>query len=135
MRRHHLGVAVSSLDKAIAFYEQSLAYRVVSGPFDDPIQRVSVCFLQQEGADGLLLELISPLGEKSPAHSLIKRQVGAYHVCYEVDDVDEALAHLREHKCQVVGRPAPAVAFSGRRIAWCYTPTHQLIELLERRAA
>ena len=135
MRRHHIGVAVSSLEKAIAFYEESLSYRLVSGPFEDPIQRVCICFLQQEGSDGLLLELISPLGEKSAAHSLIKRHAGAYHVCYEVDDVEEALLRLRDQKCQVVGRPAPAVAFSGRQIAWCYTPTHQLIELLERRAA
>ena len=31
----------------------------------------------------------------------------------------------------LISPPAPAVAFDGRRIAWVYTPTRQLIELLE----
>jgi methylmalonyl-CoA/ethylmalonyl-CoA epimerase len=31
----------------------------------------------------------------------------------------------------MVSDPMPAVAFGGRRIAWLYTPTRQLLELVE----
>ena len=31
----------------------------------------------------------------------------------------------------VVSGPVPAVAFGGRQIAWLYTPTRQLFELVE----
>jgi methylmalonyl-CoA/ethylmalonyl-CoA epimerase len=32
----------------------------------------------------------------------------------------------------VVSQPAPAIAFEGKRIAWFYTPTRQLMEMVER---
>jgi len=34
----------------------------------------------------------------------------------------------------VVSGPAPAVAFGGRRIAWFYTSTRQVFELVEEVA-
>jgi hypothetical protein len=35
----------------------------------------------------------------------------------------------------LLGEPVPAVAFGGRRIAWFYTRTHQLFELVEAYTA
>jgi methylmalonyl-CoA/ethylmalonyl-CoA epimerase len=55
-------------------------------------------------------------------------------VCYEVDDLRESLAHARTQRCVVISDPVEAVAFQGRRIAWLFTPTRQLTELLERAA-
>ncbi len=134
MRFHHLGVAVRSLDKAVACYRDLFAYRVLSGPCDDPIQRVTVCFLGADLDPGFRVELVAPLGEDSPLGNLLKRNVGAYHACYEVDDLDAALDRLRAAGCRIVAEPVPAVAFAGRRIAWLYTPVYQLVELLECRS-
>jgi methylmalonyl-CoA/ethylmalonyl-CoA epimerase len=42
---------------------------------------------------------------------------------------------MQDHKCIVVAKPVPAVAFQGRRIAWIYTPSRQLFEIVEAKAA
>lgn len=99
--------------------------------FDDPIQQVRVTFLST-GADGTLVELVEPAGEKSPVSSFLARGGGLHHLCYEVADLDTHLAHMRTLRSTVVRKPQPAVAFGGRRIAWVYTAEKLLVEFLER---
>jgi methylmalonyl-CoA/ethylmalonyl-CoA epimerase len=125
----HLGVAVRDLKAALAFYEQALGFKLLHGPVDDPIQQVTVCFLG--AAEGGEIELIVPLGDQSPVARYLAREIGAYHVCYEVPDIEQALNTVRAQGCLIVSPPVTATAFGGRRIAWFYTPTKQLIEILE----
>jgi methylmalonyl-CoA/ethylmalonyl-CoA epimerase len=127
-------VAVASLEEALPLYESLFGYRLISGPFDDPIQRVSVCFLGRELPGDITIELVAPLDEQSPIRKTLAKGGGAYHVCYEVQDLEETLRQAANNRCIIVSRPAPAVAFGNRRIAWFYTPTRQLIELLERNS-
>ena len=128
----HVGVAVPEIGGATEMFGALFGSRMVSGPFDDPIQKVSVNFLTQTADDAAEIELIAPLTEDAPIRSMLsKTGGGAYHLCFETNDLDGALRHLRQQKCLVVGAPAPAVAFQGRRIAWLYTPTRLLIELVE----
>jgi methylmalonyl-CoA/ethylmalonyl-CoA epimerase len=126
----HLGVAVPDLGKALPVYRDVLGYSLASGPFDDPIQKVSVCFLTsaQEGPE---LELISPLTADSPVRKILSSGGGAYHLCYETAHFDDAIAELSAKGCVVMSEPVPAVAFGGRRIVWLYMPTRQLLELVE----
>ena len=129
---HHLGVAVKSIAKAIPIYQDLFGYELLSGPFDDPIQCVSVCFLRSQTAGDIIVELVAPLGENTPIDRVLKAGGGAYHVCYEVENLDATLATLKSKRCIIVSGPVPAVAFNNRRIAWLFTPTQQLIELLEK---
>jgi len=122
---------VPDMQRAIESYQGIFGYQLLSGPFDDPIQNVSVCFLGQPGSQQVEIELVSPLGAASPIRSLLAKGGGAYHVCYEVPDLEQALKEAREQGCLLLGAPVPAVAFGGRRIAWCYTPTRQLFEVVE----
>ncbi len=132
----HVGVAVPEIDPAAKMFEALFGSRVVAGPFDDPIQKVTVNFLTQAeapNADAAEIELIAPLTADAPIQSMLnKTGGGAYHLCFETNDLEKALAHVRQQKCLVVSAPAPAVAFEGRRIAWFYTPTRLLVELVER---
>ena len=130
VRLHHLGVAVPSLPEALASYEALFGYRARGAPVHDPLQRVMVCFLES-AASGPLLELVAPAGGDSPATRMLAHGIGAYHVCYETDDLDESVALGRAHGCIVTGMPMPAAAFEGRRIAWLFTPTKQLVELVQ----
>jgi methylmalonyl-CoA/ethylmalonyl-CoA epimerase len=131
-RLHHVGVAVPKLDPAAQMLRSLFGYQVVSGPFDDPIQKVTVNFLRQQSEDAAEIELIAPLTEDSPIRSMLAKGSGAaYHLCFETTDLDGALEHAKSIGCILVSPPAPAVAFSGRRIAWFYTPTRQLFELVE----
>jgi methylmalonyl-CoA/ethylmalonyl-CoA epimerase len=127
-----MGVAVPSLEKALTTYQELFGYTVYSGPFDDPVQRVSVCFLETGDLREPTLELVAPNGKDSPVDQVLKKGIGAYHLCYEVNNIEGALDYARSRGCIVISAPVPAVAFEGRRIAWFYTPTRQLIELVEQ---
>ena len=128
----HVGVAVPSLGPATEALVDLFGYRVVSGPFDDPIQKVSVNFLTQSDQDVAEIELISPLSEDSPIASMLRKSGGgAYHLCFETTDIEQALVHAKNKGCVIVSPAVPAVAFNGRRIAWIYTRSRQLFELVE----
>ena len=129
---HHVGVAVRDLGPALSLYETLFGYRLLSGPYEDPIQQVIVAFVGNGASSGeTVLELVAPAGGLSPIAGVLKKEIGAYHVCYAVDDLEAALERARSSGCLVLGAPVPAVAFGGRRIAWLYLPTRQLVELLE----
>jgi len=128
----HVGVAVPSLDSAAKSLGDLFGYRVVSGPFDDPIQKVTVNFLSHGENNVAEIELIAPHTDDSPIKSMLaKGSGGAYHLCFGTTDIEAALGHAKKNGCIIVSGPVPAVAFAGRRIAWLYTPSRQLFELVE----
>ena len=130
----HVGVAVPALEATTALLADLFGYTVVSGPFDDPIQKVSVNFLAKSDGDVAEIELIAPTSEDSPVQAMLtKKAGGAYHLCFETNDLDAALDRARGLGCVVLAEPVPAVAFGGRRIAWMYTPARQLFELVEAK--
>ena len=131
LRFDHMGVAVADLPKAVAWHEKAFGYRVLSGPFDDPSQQARVIFLGSGRPGDFVVELIAPLNEQSHVARVVGKGGGAYHVCYEVDDIEGMLASMRGQGCVIVSNPVPAVAYGGRRIAWLFTPAKQLIELVE----
>lgn len=132
----HVGVAVPALDPAAESLGALFGYRLVSGPFDDPIQKVRVNFLAHSSMDAAEIELIAPLGDDSPVKAMLaKGSGGAYHLCFQTSDIDAALAHAKNKGCIILSGPVPAVAFGGRRIAWLYTPARQLFELVEAEKA
>jgi methylmalonyl-CoA/ethylmalonyl-CoA epimerase len=131
-RLMHVGVAVPALGPTTVTLTNLFGYRVISGPFDDPIQKVTVNFLTTAPTDAVQIELIAPLTDDSPVSSMLARnRGGAYHFCFETTDIDRALEHAVENGCAIVTNPAPAVAFQGRRIAWIFTGSGQLFELVE----
>lgn len=128
----HVGVAVSSLEPTTEMLTSLFGYKVISGPFDDPIQKVTVNFLAKSDQDVAEIELIAPLTEDSPITAMLaKSGGGAYHLCFETSDMEQAIVHAQNNGCILLGQPAPAVAFQGRRIAWIYTRSRQLFELVE----
>lgn len=129
---HHVGVAVPVLAPTVQMLQDLLGYRVVSGPFDDPIQKVSVIFLAKGESDVAEIELIAPLSDDSPIKAILAKDGGsAYHLCFGTADMEGALAHARKNGCVVISGPVPAVAFDGRRIAWIFTRSRQVFELVE----
>jgi len=131
----HVGVAVPALESATTSLEDLFGYTVLAGPIHDPIQKVVVSFLATAGSEEVAIELIAPAADDSPIRSMLnKGSGGAYHLCFETDDMEGALAHAESLGCIVVALPVPAIAFGGRRIAWIYTPSRQLFEIVEAEA-
>jgi methylmalonyl-CoA/ethylmalonyl-CoA epimerase len=127
---HHVGVAVKSLDRALACYTGLFGMRQVTEALVVPSESVKVCFV--EAAEGVLIELVEGIGEKSPVSEIVERNgAGPYHLCYRVDDLDDAIRKLRAGGCHRLKRfERPAQGF--RRFAFLLTPDRQLFELCER---
>lgn len=118
-RFHHVGLVVRSIE-AVAPSGIEI--------FDDPIQRVRVAFVD---VHGVRIEYIEPATDDSPVRGNLRTGNLLAHLCYEVQDMAEALAAGRTSGFRVVAEPVPAVAFDGRSIAWMYSPIYGLAELLE----
>lgn len=127
---HHVGIAVPDLQVAIPAYKKLFGYELNSGPFDDPIQKVSVCFISRT-QDDPVLELVAPLGPNSPIARVLKAGGGPYHICYQVPDIEAAIEHLTDNGSMLLSGPVPAVAFAMKEIAWIMTDAHLLVELLQ----
>jgi methylmalonyl-CoA/ethylmalonyl-CoA epimerase len=127
---HHVGVAVADLAEAIPVFKASFGYQMTSGPFNDPIQKVSVCFLSRGDGD-TVLELVAPFGPNSPIDRTLKKGGGTYHVCYSVRDINAAIEHLTARGAMLLSGPVPAVAFDMRDIAWLMTEVGMLVELMQ----
>jgi methylmalonyl-CoA/ethylmalonyl-CoA epimerase len=127
---HHVGIAVRDMQAAVPVYSRLFGYQLISGPFDDPIQNVSVCFLSR-GTGDPQLELVAPLGPNSPVDRMLKKGGGTYHICYQVPDIAAAIDHMVREGCFLLSGPDPAVAFDMRPIAWLMTEASLLVELVE----
>lgn len=125
---HHIGIACRDIAKTQAFYLQ-MGY-TTSPIVEDPLQHVRISFLEKDGAPRL--ELLEPLDEKNPvARTLDTVGVSPYHMCYEVQDIEAAIADLRRQRFLLVNGPVPACAMENRRIAFLYQKNNGLIELVE----
>jgi len=91
-------------------YEALFGYSLLSRPFDDRQQQAKVCFVGREGADQVVFELTAPLSAESHVKRLISKGAGAYHACFEVDDIGRVLRHMRSQGCLIVADSALAVA-------------------------
>ena len=129
-RFHHVGVAVRSIDAAAETMGRQFGAGSRSEVVHDPAQGVRVSFLS---LGEVRIELIEPAAEPSPIDGVLKRGMGLYHLCYEVDDLDAALARLRADGAALVASPQPAAAFGGRRIAFVMS-CGLMVELLESGA-
>ena len=128
LRFHHIGIACRNISKTVAFYT-SMGY-AASPVVPDELQHVNVCFLDKEGAPRI--ELLEPLDEENPvARTLAAMGVSPYHMCYEVDDVNEAISALRRQRFILVSGPVAACAMQDRLIAFLFNKNTGLIELVE----
>jgi methylmalonyl-CoA/ethylmalonyl-CoA epimerase len=115
-RIDHVGVAVSDLDAAVAFYEETFAMPLA--------HRETV---ESQGVEAVLLdigdghvELLQPLGPDTVVGRFIERRgEGLHHVAYGVDDIDAALEGLRSAGVQLIDEEA-RIGIRGSRVAFLH---------------
>ena len=125
----HIGIAVSSLDDALAFYRDGLGLEI-DAPEEVPSQQVRARFVRTGGAALELLEATS--GDSPIAKSIAKRGPGLHHVTLRVDDIGQALAHLKARGVRLIDEAARAGAH-GSLVAFVHpSSTHGvLVELMQ----
>ncbi|CAB4859913.1 unannotated protein [freshwater metagenome] len=115
-RIDHLGIAVESIDDALALYERS--YDMVL------VHRETV---ESQGVEAVLLdvgeghvELLSPLGPDTPVGKfLAKRGPGIHHVAYQVTDIEAELVRLRAAGIELLDE-TPRTGIRSSRVAFCH---------------
>lgn len=125
---HHIGSLTSNLDKSEKVFN-SLGF-VFKDRFFDPIQEVKLSFGKNDL--GVLLELVEP-NKGSKVDNLLKRNgPGTYHICFEVDSILEEEKKLNSYGFIQIKKAEKAIAFHNRLVAFYYSSTDGIIELLER---
>ena len=127
MRVDHIGYAVKSIDKAKKSMG-ALGFQFGES-VEDTDRNIYIIFGE---FDGYKVELVAPRGKGSPidAH-LSKVGAGPYHLCYRSDDIESDIERLKAGSFKVFVPPAPAIAFNNRRVAFLYSLSSGLIEIVE----
>ena len=108
----HIGIAVTSITEALAFYRDVLGLSPGQPETADGATIVSLHF------GGVDVELLEPRDPHSPvAKFLAKRGPGIHHVCYRVPDLDATLQRCRTAGYQLIDEQ-PRRGAGGRRIAF-----------------
>jgi methylmalonyl-CoA/ethylmalonyl-CoA epimerase len=126
----HLGVAVTSIDAALAVYH-ALGLTEEKRELV-PAQKVTAAFLPIGESR---IELLEPTAEDSPvARFLSRRGEGIHHVCFAVEDLEAALADLAGRGFRLI-HAEPVAGADGKRVAFLHPDAAHgvLIELSERR--
>ena len=132
---HHVGVTVSELDRAVAFYTETLGLEVVAEfavggeAFADAVDvaGASAAFAHLEGG-GVRVELVEydPAGEPMSNPSLDRP--GATHLGLSVDDV-EAFHDGLDPAVETLSEPRTTE--SGTTILFLRDPDGNLVEILD----
>ena len=115
-RLNHVAIAVPKLSEAIEAYHGLLG-ATVSAPLSLPEHGVTMAFVELSNSK---IELMEPLGDTSPLAKFLARnpQGGMHHLCYEVDDLDAALARLRAGGARVLGDGRPRNGAHGKPVVF-----------------
>ena len=91
----HVGVAVSDLDEAIAFYRDTYGMRLAHQEVNEE-QGVREAMMSV-GDSGACIQLLAPLSPQSTIARFLERSgPGVQQVAYRVEDIEAASAVLRE---------------------------------------
>ena len=139
---HHVGVTVSDLDRAVAFWERLLDRpsrdrRTLQGPqlatlVGYPEIAIDSCWIDLPG--GVSLELLQYLGRHEAPYDPGTAHPGNVHVCLRVDDMDAAHAHAVACGARPVSDgpiDVHAGPRAGTRLAYVRDPDGVTIELVQ----
>ncbi len=131
MRLHHVAYLTKNIDRKADELCRLLGLTRCSEVIVDPGQGARIVFLDLGGTQ---LELIEPAGDDSPVAKRVLKSPGLFHLCFEVDDLEETLRRLEaSEEATVIKPPQSAPAIGHRRVAFVVTTGNDLIEFLERK--
>ena len=142
---NHTSFTVSNLDRTIAFFRDCLGFEVTSkAPREAPLTervtgipgaKITVAYVRGPGHSLELIEFHGPASKgKVEARAC---DTGAFHVAYNVDDLDGALAAVKEYGVLQVAAPITVDGGpnKGARIAFVRDADGIMLELIQAPAA
>jgi methylmalonyl-CoA/ethylmalonyl-CoA epimerase len=123
----HVGIAVRALGDGMSFY------RDVLGLSDVAIDDADGAKIAAVVAGPSLIEFLEPEVPGSPIDKfLAKRGPGIHHICFAVDDLDDALGRCRARGIRLIDE-TPRMGAEGKRVAFLHPSATNgvLVELTE----
>jgi methylmalonyl-CoA epimerase len=137
----HVGIAVSDLPAALAFYRDALGLEV-EAPEEVASQRVRAHFIPVGGSSdrgggvpGARLELLEATATDSPIAKYVeKRGPGLHHITLRVEDIHAAVAQLKARGVRMIDE-TPRPGAEGAAIAFVHpSATHGVLVELKQSA-
>ena len=125
----HIGIAVKSIEGALKFWE-SLGIKC-TGVEEVTEQKVKTAFLPVKDTE---VELLEPTADDSPVAKFIeKKGEGIHHLAIRVDDLEKAIAELKEQGVRLIDE-RPRKGAGGAMIAFLHPSATGgvLLELSQR---
>jgi methylmalonyl-CoA/ethylmalonyl-CoA epimerase len=126
----HLGIAVNSIEDGKNFWSDVLGLEF-EGSETVEAQKVTTAFFPVGESEVELLESTAPDGPV--AKYIEKRGQGIQHVAFRVENIEDALAELKEKGVQLIDQ-TPRIGAGGAKIAFLHPKATSgvLVELCER---
>lgn len=125
----HIGVAITNLTDAVAFYRDSLGLEIEE-PEDVAGHRVRVHFLPVGDAAVELVEATAP--DSAIAKFVARQGPGLHHIAFRVDDIEAALAAMKARGVRLIdAQPRPGA--HGTLVAFVHPASAHgvLVELVQ----
>lgn len=131
LRVDHIGIAVKDLEQAKKFYTDVLGMKAM-GEEVVAEQKVKVCFIPCGDSEVELLESTAPDGPI--AKYIDKNGEGIQHIALRVDNIEQALADLKEKGVRLIDEK-PRYGAGGASIAFVHPKATGgiLLELSQRK--
>ena len=126
----HIGIAVKSIAEAAKFWEDTLGLKIVATE-EVAEQKVITAFIPCGDSE---VELLQATAEDSPIAKFIENKgEGIQHIAFRVDNIEEALAELKEKEVRLIDQ-VPRKGAGGARIAFLHPKATGgvLLELCQR---
>jgi methylmalonyl-CoA/ethylmalonyl-CoA epimerase len=123
MKFHHIGIATRNIDKTLEWVSDHFQISTISDKVYDENQDA---YLQMVETIDVKIELVSG----NIVDKFIKKNITYYHVCYEVNNLEESLKFFKNSI--VISNPSKAILFDYRRVVFLLTPIG-IVELLEMK--
>jgi glyoxylase I family protein len=123
-RVHHIAIICSEYEKSKHFYSEILGLKIVREVYREERKSYK---LDLEVGNQYQIELFS--FPNPPARPSRPEASGLRHLAFEVDDIDEAISHIKTY--QVIVEPIRVDEFTGKRFTFFADPDGLPIELYE----
>lgn len=125
MKFHHVGVACKDIQAELQNIRKLHKIIEETPVVFDENQQAELCMITVE--DGLNIELVSG----APVENLLKKRISYYHICYEVDDINQSIESLIGNGGMLISPPKDAILFNNRKVAFLML-SYGIVELLNK---
>lgn len=125
---NHIAIAVNNVEQSLKFWRDAMGLQV-DRIEDVPSQKSEVVFIPVGDSEVELVKPTSP--DTGVAKFIEERGGGMHHLCFEVDNIDEMLAQLKEKGIRLINEVA--LELPGRKMAFIHPKSTNgvLVELYQ----